>query len=61
MTTKGMKTGAIGTWVLMGVLTAGCSTQAKRVECDWRLKPINPPAQVTVAPVSSAKETVAPQ
>lgn len=33
-----------GAAVLLGLLVAGCSTQAKRVECDWRLKPINPPA-----------------
>jgi len=23
---------------------SGCSTQAKRVDCDWNLKPINQPA-----------------
>lgn len=43
-----------GHWIrisLMGALllaifaSTGCSTQAKRVECDWQLKPINAPAK----------------
>jgi hypothetical protein len=29
---------------LTGVLASGCSTNARRVDCDWRLEPINQPA-----------------
>ena len=42
--------------VLAG-LVSGCSTQARRVDCDGRLRPINAPAPVTVpAVVNTAKE-----
>ncbi len=29
---------------LAGVMASACSTQARRVDCDWRLEPINRPA-----------------
>ena len=42
--------------VLAG-LVSGCSTQARRVDCDGRLRPINAPAPVKVpAVVNPAKE-----
>lgn len=37
---------------LIALALAGCGTQAQRVDCDWRLKPINPPVK-TAAPASS--------
>ena len=30
--------------VLAGFLVSGCSTKARRVDCEWRLEPINQPA-----------------
>ena len=30
--------------LMFAISMAGCSTQAKRVDCDGTLKPINPPA-----------------
>ncbi len=30
--------------LVLALLMIGCSTQAKRVDCDGTLKPINPPA-----------------
>ena len=41
----------ISTVILLDVSIAGCSTQAKRVDCDGTLKPINRPA-----PTAPAKE-----
>jgi hypothetical protein len=32
------------------LLLAGCSTQAKKVDCDGPLKPINRPAPAAAAP-----------
>lgn len=31
--------------IVLGLLMSGCGTQEKRVDCEWRLKPINPPVQ----------------
>ena len=36
---------------LMAGLVSGCSTQARRVDCDGRLRPINAPALVKVPAV----------
>jgi len=41
-----------GAAVLLLMSAAGCSTQAKRVDCDGDLKPINRPAPPS-APTSS--------
>ena len=42
---------------LMAGLVSGCSTQARRVDCDGRLRPINAPAPVKVpAVVDPARE-----
>jgi hypothetical protein len=37
--------------VLLGLSLAGCSTQAKRVDCDGTLKPINRPTPPAVLPM----------
>lgn len=43
---------AAGAAVLASVLSAGCGTQARWVNCEGRLEPINQPApQVLEAPV----------
>lgn len=34
----------IGLVILLVVFTSACSTQARRVDCDGRLEPINRPA-----------------
>ena len=39
------------------VLLTGCSTQARRVDCDGRLRPINAPAPAQVPAVSPVKTT----
>ncbi|MBX3648570.1 MAG: hypothetical protein KF766_12955 [Rhodocyclaceae bacterium] len=42
---------------VMAGLLSGCSTQARRVDCDGRLRPINAPAPVKVpAVVNPVKE-----
>jgi hypothetical protein len=42
---------------VMAGLLSGCSMQARRVDCDGRLRPINAPAPVKVpAAVNAAKE-----
>jgi len=42
---------------VMAALVAGCSTQARRVDCDGRLRPINAPVPVSApAAVNTAKE-----
>lgn len=35
---------AVGAALLVGVLTSGCGTQARWVNCEGRLEPINQPA-----------------
>ena len=39
---------AAGAALLAGVLTAGCGTQARWVNCERRLEPINRPAPKVV-------------
>lgn len=39
---------AAGAAVLAGVLSAGCGTQARWVNCERRLEPINQPAPKVV-------------
>jgi hypothetical protein len=39
---RGLKVGVA--LVLVGLIAAGCSTQARRVNCEGRLEPINRPA-----------------
>jgi hypothetical protein len=39
--------------VMMTLSVTGCSTQAKRVDCDGTLKPINRPAAKPAAPAPS--------
>ncbi|MBK7250650.1 MAG: hypothetical protein IPI06_07200 [Gammaproteobacteria bacterium] len=42
---------------VMAGLVSGCSTQARRVDCDGRLRPINAPAPVSApAAVNPARE-----
>ena len=45
------------TVVLLALAMAGCSTQAKRVDCDGKLKPINRPAALPVAPARPPKNS----
>jgi hypothetical protein len=40
---------------LLALAISGCSTQAKRVDCDRKLKPINRPAPLPVAPAHPQK------
>jgi hypothetical protein len=40
---------------VVAVILAGCSTQARRVDCDGRLRPINAPAPTQVPAVSPSK------
>jgi hypothetical protein len=50
------------TAVLVALLVAGCSTQAKRVDCDATLKPINQPdAGGAPAPAAPANLSKSPQ
>lgn len=35
--------------LMLVVLAAGCSTQARRVDCETQLQPINVPAPASVA------------
>jgi len=45
------------TVVLLALAMAGCSTQAKRVDCDGKLKPINRPAALPVSPAHPPKNS----
>jgi hypothetical protein len=45
--TKALLAGAL---LVLAFSMAGCSTQAKRVDCDGTLKPINRPAPPPTAP-----------
>ena len=42
---------------LLALAIPGCSTQAKRVDCDGKLKPINRPAPLPVAPAHPPKNS----
>jgi hypothetical protein len=55
MTVKRTHTLAVGATVLLALAMTGCSTEAKRVDCDGKLKPINRPAPLPVAPALSQK------
>jgi len=48
---------AVGATVILALAMAGCSTQAKRVDCDGKLKPINRPAALPVAPAHPPKNS----
>ena len=50
MTLKLTHTLVVGATVLLALAINGCSTQAKRVDCDGKLKPINRLAPLPVAP-----------
>ena len=48
---------ALVLFAVMAGLVTGCSTQARRVDCDGRLRPINAPVPVSApAAVNTAKE-----
>jgi hypothetical protein len=57
MTVKLIHTLAVGATVLLAMMMAGCSTQAKRVDCDGKLKPINRPAPLPAAPAHRQKNS----
>ena len=57
MTVKSTYTLALGATVLLALAMAGCSTQAKRVDCDGKLKPINRPAPQAAAPAHPPKNS----
>jgi hypothetical protein len=57
MTVKSTHTLVVGTAVLLALATAGCSTQAKRVDCDGKLKPINRPAPLPAVPAHPQKNS----
>lgn len=57
MTVKSTHTLIVGTTVILALAMAGCSTQAKRVDCDGKLKPINRPAAMPVAPAHPPKNS----
>jgi len=40
---------------LIALTLTGCGTQAQRVDCDWRLKPINPPVKIAAPAASKAR------
>jgi hypothetical protein len=43
---------------LAGFLASACSTKARRVDCEWRLEPINRPApKGSVEPGTTRSET----
>ena len=50
MTVKWTYSLAVGATVLLALAMAGCSTQAKRVDCDGKLKPINRPTSLPAVP-----------
>jgi hypothetical protein len=57
MTVKSTHTLAVGTAVLLAAAMAGCSTQAKRVDCDGKLKAINRPAPLPAAAAHPPKNS----
>jgi hypothetical protein len=57
MTVKWTHSLAVGATVLLALASAGCSTQAKRVDCDGKLKPINRPAPPPAAPAHPKKNS----
>ena len=43
---------------LAGCLASACSTKARRVDCEWRLEPINQPApKLSQPPATTASKT----
>lgn len=57
MTVKWTHILVVGATVLFALAIAGCSTQAKRVDCDGKLKPINRPAPQPVAQAHPQKNS----
>jgi hypothetical protein len=57
MTVKWAHTLVVGSTVLLALAITGCSTQAKRVDCDGKLKPINQPAPLPAAPAHPQKNS----
>jgi hypothetical protein len=57
MNVKWTYTLAVGAPVILALAMAGCSTQAKRVDCDAKLKPINRPAPLPAAPAHPQKNS----
>jgi hypothetical protein len=59
MTLKWTHTVVLGATVLLALAMVGCSTEAKRVDCDGKLKPINRPAPLSAAPARPQKNSTA--
>ena len=57
MTVKWTHTFAVGATVILALAMAGCSTQAKRVDCDGKLSPINRPAPLPAAATPPQKNS----
>jgi hypothetical protein len=57
MTVKWIHTLVVASTGLLALAMAGCSAQAKRVDCDGKLKPINRPAPLPVAPALPQKNS----
>jgi hypothetical protein len=57
MNVKWTYTLAVAATVLLALAMAGCSTQAKRVDCDGKLKPINRLAPLPAAPAHPPKNS----
>lgn len=57
MTVKWTHTLVVGATVLLALAITGCTTQAKRVDCDVTLKPINQPAPQAAAPAHPPKNS----
>jgi hypothetical protein len=57
MMTKARRCSAVAI-ALAVVLASACSTNARRVDCEWRLAPINQPApKPGKSPTASSSET----
>ena len=57
MNVKWTYTLAVAATVLLALAMAGCSTQAKRVDCDGKLKPINRLAPLPAVPAHPQKNS----
>jgi hypothetical protein len=57
MTVKWTHTLFVAATGLLALAMAGCSTQAKRVDCDAKWKPINRPAPQPAAPAHPQKHS----
>jgi hypothetical protein len=57
MTVKWTHTFVVAATGLLALAMAGCSTHAKRVDCDAKLKPINRPAPPPAAPAHPQKNS----